>query len=50
MDPVVQIVLALIAITVFYRIRLAFRKAKMGNKAERINAKLAELRKKRDEE
>jgi hypothetical protein len=50
MDPVIQIALVLIGLTVFFRIRHAFRKSRMGNKAERINAKLEELRKKRDEE
>jgi hypothetical protein len=50
MDPVIQIALVLIGLTLYFRIRHAFRKSRMGNKAERINAKLEELRKKRDEE
>jgi hypothetical protein len=50
MDPVVKIAIALIGVTVIFRLRHAFRKSQMGNKADRISAKLEELRKKRDEE
>ncbi|MEX2460127.1 MAG: hypothetical protein WD469_02290 [Paenibacillaceae bacterium] len=50
MDPVVQIALVLIGLMVFLRIRHSIRKSRMGDKAERISAKLEELRKKRDEE
>jgi hypothetical protein len=50
MDPVIQIAIALIGLTVFFRLRHSFRKSRMGDKAERINAKLEELRRKRDEE
>jgi hypothetical protein len=51
MDPVVQLALVLIGLTVIFRIRHTIRKSRMGkNKGERINTKLEELRKKRDEE
>lgn len=50
MDPVVKVAIALIGLTVFFRLRHAFRKSRMGNKEELIRAKLEKLRKKRDEE
>jgi hypothetical protein len=50
MDPVVQLALILIGVSVILRIRHIFRKSRMKDKSEYINAKLAELRKKRDEE
>lgn len=50
MDPVVILAFVLIGIMLIFRLRHAFRKSQMGNKAELINTKLEELRKKRDEE
>jgi hypothetical protein len=51
MDPVVQLALVLIGLTVIFRIRHTIRKSRMGrSKGERIHTKLEELRKKRDEE
>ncbi|WP_155699954.1 hypothetical protein [Paenibacillus psychroresistens] len=50
MDPVVKVVIAIIGLSVFMRLRHSFRKSRMGDKAERINTKLEELRRKRDEE
>ncbi|MFH5181936.1 hypothetical protein ACHHV8_04480 [Paenibacillus sp. TAB 01] len=50
MEPFVIAVLAVIAFSVLLRIRHTYRKARKGDRAEEIQAKLAALRKKRDEE
>jgi hypothetical protein len=50
MDPIVQMALVLIGLTIIFRVRHIIRKSRLGNKKETIKAKLEELRKKRDEE
>jgi hypothetical protein len=50
MDPVVQLAIVLIVLTIIFRIRYTIRKSRLRNKGEQINAKLEALRKKRDEE
>ncbi|MDB5053952.1 MAG: hypothetical protein JWM44_2002 [Bacilli bacterium] len=49
-DPVVQLAIIAIIITVIFRLRYTIRKAKMRDDKNAIASKLEELRKKRDEE
>jgi len=50
MDPVVQLGLIAIVLTVIFRLVYTSRKMKLKNKSNEIQDKLEELRKKRDEE
>lgn len=50
MDPVIIAILGVIAIVVLFRLRMTYRKARDTDKSEEIQRKLAELRRKREEE
>ncbi|MCZ8517501.1 hypothetical protein O9H85_35220 [Paenibacillus filicis] len=50
MDSFIWLILIVILLTVFLRLRSTYRKTRRMNRAEEIGQKLAELRKKRDEE
>ncbi|MFE5323975.1 hypothetical protein ACFQ88_35395 [Paenibacillus sp. NPDC056579] len=49
-DPVIIAILGVIAIVVLFRLRMTYRKARDTDKSEEIQRKLAELRRKREEE
>jgi flagellar biogenesis protein FliO len=50
MDPVIVIVLVIIAIFILFRLKSTFQRAKRFDRSDEIQNKLVELRKKRDEE
>lgn len=49
MDPVIVVVIGVICIVVLLRLRMTYRRARRKDKADAIQRKLAELRRKREE-